>query len=234
LPHFAHSDRTALPAKLPLRVWITAILAFLAAYGFMWSYVHVRVDMRPCVAQLPDPLFAFIPYNRSFYWVSHEIYEFITIGAVIGLVWQAVRGDHRGLVRWGTGLTVQAVLRSITLLLLPLCRMTVAPGTVDLKEVPLLDLGLFKIPWRVWASNDLVFSGHIGEFLLLYWATWNWPKPWRVFLVLFQFVQAYALLATRGHYTIDLVVAVPCAYFADGMAVNALAWLSRPRALAAT
>jgi hypothetical protein len=214
-------------------VWIAASLAFIAAYGFMWSYVHVRVDMRPCLTQLPDPLFSLIPYNRAFYYVTHEAYELITIGAVIALVCQAVRGDHRGLVRWGTGLTVQAVLRSVTLLLLPLCRVTVAPGTIDLKEVPLLDLGLFKIPWRVWASNDLVFSGHIGEFLLLYWATRNWPKPWRVFLVLFQFVQAYALLATRGHYTIDLVVAVPCAYFADGMAVGALAWLSRPRSVAA-
>ena len=217
-----------LPRKLPIRVWLLASLAFIVAYVFMWSFVHVRVDMQPCLTHLPDPLFPLIPFDRRWFWVSHDVYEVITICAVVALVVQAIRGDHRGLVRWGSALTVQALLRSSTLLLLPLCRIDVEPGTVELTQVPMLDLGLFKIPWRVWASNDLVFSGHIGEFLLLFWATRNFPKPVRWFLVVFQFVQAYALIATRGHYFVDLLVAVPCAYFADGVAVSALAWLAGP------
>jgi hypothetical protein len=217
-----------LPSRLPLRVWLCAIAAFIAAYGTMWSIVHVRADTRPCLVHLPDPFFDLIPYDRSWYYVSHDVYFVFTAGAVIGLLYQAVRGDHRGIVRWGTALTFQAIMRSITITLLPICRITVAPGTIALKEIPTLDLGFFEIPWRVWASNDLIFSGHVGEFLLLYWATRSWPAKVRVLLVLFQLLQAYALLATRGHYAIDLLIAIPCAYLADGLAMRCLVWLARP------
>jgi hypothetical protein len=45
--------------------------------------------------------------------------------------------------------------------------------------------------------------------------------------VVFQILQAYGLIATRGHYTIDLVLAVPCAFFADSMAVELLDRIAR-------
>jgi len=218
-------------ARLPLRVWVLASLAFVAVYGFMWTTVHVYVDLRPCQLRLDDPLFALIPYDRRFYYVTHDLYYAATALGLGWLLLQAWRGDHTGIVRWGAALSVQAALRSITITLLPLCRVTVPPASAAIEQIPRLELGLFSVPWRVWASNDLVFSGHVGEFLLLFWAIRSWPPGARAALVVFQIVQVYALLATRGHYTIDVVLAVPCAYFADGVAVAAIARLSRGRAV---
>jgi uncharacterized membrane protein len=59
------------------------------------------------------------------------------------------------------------------------------------------------------------------------WAAPHWPRPARIALVVFQVLQAYALIATRGHYTVDVLLAVPCAYFADGMSLWLLGRLSR-------
>ena len=212
----------ALPARLPLRVWVLASIAFVSVYLLMWSVVHVHVDMRPCLLQLPDPLFAIVPKNHRWALVTHDVYEVLTIGSVGVLVYQAIRGDHRGLVRFGAGLAVQAMLRCATLMLLPLCRANLTAGSIALKKVPTLQLGPIELPWRVWATNDLVFSGHVGEFLLLYWATRSWPPAARAVLIVFQILQVYALLATRGHYTIDILLALPCAYFANGIVTACL------------
>jgi hypothetical protein len=217
-----------LPSRLPLRVWLVAIALFTGAYGFMWSVVHVRADTEPCLTRLVDPLFGVISYNRAWYYVTHDVYEVVTVLVVIALFLQALRGEHRPLVRWGTGLAIQALLRSTTISLLPICRHNIEPGTIALDKIPMLDLGFVQIPWRVWASNDLIFSGHVGEFLLLFWATRTWPKSVRWGLVVFQVFQAYGLIATRGHYTIDILLAVPCAFFADSIAVELLDRLARP------
>lgn len=217
-----------LPHRLPPRAWVATLLGFALAYGFMFSVVHVLADTRPCIARIDDPFFKVIPRDLRWYLVTHTVYYFFTFGGIGALAWRAFRGDHRPLMRFAAALTVQAVLRSATIWLLPLCRFTVEPGTVVLREVPTVDLGFARIPWRTWASNDLVFSGHVGEFLLLSWVTRHWPAPARWALVVFQILQAYGLLATRGHYTVDLLLAVPCAFFADAVARRALARLSRP------
>jgi len=214
-----------LPAKLPLRVWVLSSLAFVGAYLLLWSYVHIQADIRPCELTLRDPLFAWIPHRRSWSFVSHTVYEIFTVSAVAALVYRAVRGDHRPLVRFGAALSVQGLLRAVTILLLPLCRANLKPGTIAIDRIPTIDLGFFELPWRVWATNDLVFSGHVGEFLLLTWVTRDWPRPARVLLIAFQVLQVYALLATRGHYTIDIVLAVPCAFLANAVAVRALLFL---------
>lgn len=215
-----------LPRRFPARVWFLAALAFLTSYGFMWSYVHVLADMRPCGLRLDDPMFRLIPKDDRWYWVSKQLYTALTVGAVGLLGYHAVRGDQRPLVRWGVALSMQAVLRSVTITLLPLCRFPRPAGTIVLKEVPTLDLGFVEIPWRVYAANDLVFSGHVGEFLLLTWATRGFPRALRVVLIVFQILQVFALLGTRGHYTIDIFLALPCAFFADAVAVRLLYWLS--------
>ncbi len=212
----------ALPRRLPLRVWVLASLAFVGIYLLMWSVVHVHVDVRPCLLRLPDPLFELVPHGRRWDFITHDLYEVLTVGSVAVLVYQAVRGDHRPLVRFGAGLAVQAMLRCATLMLLPLCRANLPAGTIALKEVPTLQLGPIELPWRVWATNDLVFSGHVGEFLLLFWATRGWHPAARIGLVVFQLLQAYALIATRGHYTVDILLAVPCAYFANGVVTACL------------
>ena len=45
-------------------------------------------------------------------------------------------------------------------------------------------------------------------------------------------LEALALVITRGHYTIDIVIAVPFAFLADRMSTQVLARLSRPRVYA--
>jgi hypothetical protein len=214
-----------LPAKLPLRVWILSSVAFVSAYLFLWSYVHIQADIRPCELTLKDPLFRWIPHDRRWFFVSHEVYEVFTVCAVGALLYRAIRGDHRPLVRFGAALSVQGLLRATTIMLLPLCRANLKPGDIAIDRIPTVDLGLFELPWRMWATNDLVFSGHVGEFLLLTWVTRDWPRPVRVLLIVFQLLQAYALIATRGHYTIDIILAVPCAFLANAVAVRVLLFL---------
>lgn len=216
-----------LPRRFSTKVWFLAAITFLSSYGFMWSYVHVVADTRPCGLRLDDPLFALIPYDGDWYLISKHLYKALTVGALGLLAWHAWRGDQRPLVRWGVALSFQAMLRSVCILLLPLCRSPRPPGDIVLKTVPTIDLGFVEIPWRMHAVNDLVFSGHVGEFLLLTWATRGFPRSFRVALILFQILQVFALIGTRGHYTIDIFLAVPCAFFADAVAVRVLYWLSR-------
>jgi len=217
-----------LPRKLPARAWILAVVVFAVTYVLMYSVVHIYVDRRACLTTLPDdPGFHLVPKELGWYLVSRLWFEWITIASLLALFVRAYRGDHRPLLRWALALDIQGILRCVTITLLPLCRITVTPGKPAITEIPMLDLGFARIPWRPFASNDLVFSGHVGEFLLLTWATRHWPRPLRAGLIVFQILQAYALLATRGHYTIDMVLAIPCAFFSDSMSIELLAWLSR-------
>jgi PAP2 superfamily protein len=218
-----------LPARFSGGVWLATGGAFVFAYGLLFTVVHPYVDTRKCVAQLPDPLFALIPYAHGWYRISHELFYVVTAICLAVLMRQTARGEHRALVRFAAGISVQAVLRAITLVLLPLCRATVAPGTAALDAVPTIDLGFMHLPWRTWATNDLVFSGHVGEFLILSLAVRPfWPGRARLALGAFQVLQAVALVATRGHYTVDIVIAIPFAFFADRLTVAALArWTAR-------
>jgi hypothetical protein len=220
-----------LPPRFPPRVWAAVVAAFVAAYGLLFTVVHPYVDTRICVAQLPDPLFAVLPFDARWYRVSHELFYVVTAATLTGLFVQAVRGDHRPLVRFAMGISLQAVMRSLTMALLPLCRATVTPGHAAKTVVPTLNLGFAKLPWLPWATNDLMFSGHVCEFLILYLAVrTTWPR-WALWaLIVFQVLEALALVITRGHYTIDIVIAVPFAFLADRLATVVLARLSRPAA----
>jgi len=212
----------ALPARLPPALWLGTLAAFVGAHVLMFSVVHPYVDTRLCVARLQDPFFELVAYDRRWYFVTHQIYYVLTFTGIGAFVWQAVRGDHRPVMRFAAALSLQALLRCATLSLIPLCRATVTPGTAVLTEVPTVDLGFAQLPWLLWATNDLVFSGHVGEFLIMMWVGRSWPLPARLVLILFQILQAYGLIATRGHYAVDLLLALPCAYFADAMAQRLL------------
>ena len=217
-----------LPQRFPVVLWVVVSLCFLAAYGLLFTVVHPYVDTRICVAQLPDPLFRLLPFDGRRYLVSHEMFYVVTAASLVALGTQVVRGEHRPLVRFALGISIQAPLRAVTLVLLPLCKATVLPGTVARTTVPTLNLGFAHIPWVAWATNDLVFSGHVCEFLILYLAVRAfWPRPALLALIGFQILEALALVITRGHYTVDIVIAIPFAFFADRLAVAALARSSR-------
>lgn len=211
------------PRRFGPAVWGAVAAAFVLAYGFLFTVVHPYVDTRTCVAQLPDPLFAVLAYDPRWYRVSHELFYVVTAVVLAALISQAARGDHRPLVRFALGISLQAVMRALTMALLPLCRATVSPGHAARALVPTLDLGFARLPFLPWATNDLMFSGHVGEFLILYLAVrGSWPRPALAALIAFQILEALALVITRGHYTIDIVAAVPFAFLADRMALAAL------------
>jgi PAP2 superfamily protein len=225
------SDAAArLPQRFSARIWTAVVLGFVLAYGFLFTVVHPYVDTRTCVAQLPDPLFALLRYDARWFRVSHELFYAVTAASLVALGLQVARGEHRPLLRFGLGISLQAPLRALTMALLPLCRATCPPGTAARATVPMMDLGFVKFPWLTWATNDLVFSGHVAEFLILYLAVRAfWPRSALLALIVFQVLEALALIITRGHYTIDIVIAIPFALLADRMAVALLARTARLR-----
>jgi PAP2 superfamily protein len=221
-----------LPTRCPGWLWATGVTSFLVVYFAMFSWVHVTADTRLCQLRLDDPLFKLIPLDRRWFLVTHDFYIAATVSCVVLLFGQALLGDHRPLLRWGLALTVMAVLRSATILLVPLCRANVEPGTVAVTHAQLTFLGVgpWSIPFRPFARNDLLFSGHVGELILLLRATRSWPRPARAVLWAWQVLQIYGLLATRGHYSVDILLAIPCAWFGDAVAVRLLALASAARA----
>lgn len=163
--HGVHdADRwAALPARLPARVWLGVVVAFLAVYLFMFTHVHVIADTRICQLRLDDPLMALVPRDPRWLFITVDVYTVLTIAGIVALFTQAFLGDHRPIIRWGLGLTICGMFRAATILLVPLCRHTRQPGTAALEAIPTLDLGFTEVPWRMFASNDLLFSGHVCE-----------------------------------------------------------------------
>jgi hypothetical protein len=203
-----------------------ATIAFVvASYAVMFMGAHPIVDTRLCVARLDDAMFRLIPFHPTWFLITHEVYYALTLGGLVAMGLQARRGDHRFLVRFGLACGFMGLCRSVTLLLLPLCRSNIVPGTAVLAETPMVDLGPVSIPFRLWATNDLIFSGHACEFLLMTFATWGWPRWWRRTLIGFQIVQAIALLGSRDHYLVDIVLAVPFAVLCDRLAIGAMSFL---------
>jgi hypothetical protein len=213
----AHGDDrwAALPMRLPGAAWVIAFLPVLGVYFFMFTVVHVVADTRLCLVRLDDPLMALVPHDPRWLFITVDVYVAISIAALAALLAQAALGDHRPLVRVGTGLAICGSFRAATILLVPICRWTLEPGTAALASVPTLDLGVFAIPWRVFASNDLLFSGHVCEMILLIRATRSWPSGVRALLWAYQILQIVGLIGGRGHYTVDLLVAIPVAICAD-------------------
>ena len=72
-----------------------------------------------------------------------------------------------------------------------------------------------ELPLRTWAVNDLMFSGHVAEFLILFLIVRRAPVYVTGGLIVWQLAQAYALLATRDHYLVDMLVAVPFAILCE-------------------
>jgi hypothetical protein len=227
----SRDDAVLIPRRLPLRIWLFAIFIFLGVYLFTFTVVHVEADTRRCIGHLSgDPFHNMIPLDLWWWTISITGYTIVTL-TMVGLMFiQAFLGDHRPILRFGIGLSVMGAVRAVCILLVPLCRHGTPAGGSRFGVTPMTDVfGWFELPWRLFASNDLLYSGHVAELILFLYVTRSWPRPARWFLWAFQFAQIYALLATRGHYTVDIILAIPCAYYADRMAVKFLSYVSRHR-----
>src|SRR5262249_20170709 len=168
-------DGGRLPPRLPWTAWGLATTAFVCVYFWLFSFVHVHADTTACQLRLDDPLYRIIPLNLWWDAITVWTYMYLTGTCVLVMIVQATLGDQRPLVRFGTGLAIMGLIRGLCILLVPLCRVNSEPGTATFTTTPLLDLGFTQIPWRMWAKNDMLFSGHVGEFILLLRLTRSWP-----------------------------------------------------------
>jgi hypothetical protein len=205
-------------------------------YAFTFIFVHPHADTNVCQLRLDDPLYRLVPHDARWHFVTHTVYAVVTVGAVLAMLVHGFVVDARIPVRFGLALAVSGAMRAVCILLMPLCRVNVAPGTVVLDHVPTVAMGPWHIPFRAWATNDMLFSGHVAESVLVLCvaAAARWPRPVRLLLWAFALLQIYGLLADRGHYTIDIVVAVPCALAADLAAVAVIRRFEASRSPAAT
>ena len=205
------------------RTWTLVLSAVVVIHYFLFAVVHNLVDMRPCTWHLPDPLYALIPLDPRWSLVTETMYGLAAVLILATLFHQAFRGDHFPVLRVGTAITIQSALRAATLLAFPACRITLALGSPGpLAPVSLASPRFYALGIRGLAVNDLIFSGHIGFFLIFLYATAAWPRPVRIALACFTLLMAYGLLSTREHYTLDLLVALPASYAADRLAVRFL------------
>jgi PAP2 superfamily C-terminal len=212
--------RRGLALRYPASVWVAVLTAFVVVHYLLFGFVHNIVDTRPCLATPPDPLLKIIPFDTRWMVVTLDAYVAVTAFVSAMLILQAVRGVHTPALRWTLALVFMSSMRMGTLLLIPLCRPTLMPGgPPPLASPEMLNLGFVSIPMRIFALNDLVYSGHTALFLMLLRATGTWPPISRFAIGGFLTVLAYGLLSTRDHYTVDILLAFPCSYFADSLSV---------------
>ncbi len=208
------------PERYGWQTWTAVLCSILAVHYVLFGVVHNLVDMRVCAVHLPDPLYRVIRFDPRWTAVTIESYAIVAIAIVCGLLRGALRGRQMPMLRLGVALCIESSLRAATLMLLPVCRANIPLGTPGpLHALPVSDPRFFALGLRGFAVNDLVFSGHTGLFLLFLYATPAWPRPIRSLIACFTLLMVYALLATREHYTIDILLAVPCSFFADRMAL---------------
>jgi hypothetical protein len=209
-------------------VWAAVFSALAAVHALLFGVVHNYVDTRACIGYSPDPVLELIPFDVRWEIVTVDLYVAFSIAAAAALLVQAARGNHGPALRFALALAFMTSMRMATLLMIPLCGPTVPlGGPPPLASPSMLHLGFVSVPWRMFAANDMVYSGHTSFFLLLLLATRAWARAARVALAVFVLVMMYGLLAARNHYAIDLLLAFPCSYFAD-MVARAL--LRRPAA----
>ena len=217
-------------ARFRWPLWGAAVAVLLIVHFALFGYVQNLVDMRPCIGYSPDPLMRLIPFDERWTIVTRPLY--LWIGTIVGLflITQAVKGRQFPLLRLTIASSITSSIRMATLYLIPLCRSTVAAGAPPpLRAVTTINLHLFSIPFRPFALNDLVFSGHVGIYLLILYATPHWPRPVRLAIGFFLLLMIYGLIATRDHYTVDILLAVPCSFFADRMAVTLVQEIAQTR-----
>lgn len=190
--------------------------ALVVVHYTLFGIVHNMVDTRVCIGYSPDPIFSLIPRDDRWLFVTRTLYETMCYICTVAVITQAVRGTHTPMLRWSIALCFMSTMRMCTLLLIPLCRPTVAAfAPPPLASPAMINLHFFSVPWRVYALNDVIYSGHTSLFLTLLFCTNTWQTIYRILVGIFLAVMIYGLIACRDHYTVDILLAVPCSFFAD-------------------
>jgi PAP2 superfamily len=100
----------------------------------------------------------------------------------------------------------------------------------------------FKLPAAMKAPYGVVEMGpaprnampsvHIAMALLILWNSRRWAAVWRALAGVLVTITVLATLGFGEHYLVDLLVAVPFALFAQGVATTGVPWDSRVRVAA--
>jgi hypothetical protein len=204
-------------------VWVCVFSLFAVVHYVLFGIVHNYVDTRVCIGYSADPLLRLIPFDVRWEFVTRELYVVMVLAFAAVVLVQAGRGVHTPALRWALALCFMSSMRMATLMLIPLCRPTVtAFGPPPLASPQMLNLYYVSVPWRIFALNDVVYSGHTALFLLLLMAIHTFPRIVRMVVAVFTAFMIYGLLATRDHYSVDILLAFPCAYFSDFLACGIL------------
>ena len=215
--------------------WAVVLTTFAVIHYLLFGVVHNIVDMRMCLGYSPDPMLKIVPFDERWDFVTRDLYMWALGVATFLVFYQAFQGLHTTALRWGVALCIHTSMRMVTLLLIPLCRPTVqAFAPPPLSHPAMINLHFFSVPWRVFALNDVVYSGHTSVFLLLLLASGTWRPAVRFCFAGFLAVMIYGMLAMRDHYIIDILLAFPMSYFADSMAVKILRLANPARHATAT
>jgi hypothetical protein len=209
-------------------MWVAALLVLIGVHTILFGYMQNLVDLRPCIGYSPDPLMKLIAIDERWQFVTITLYLWVAVGVLLVIIYQAVRGLHYPLMLLMMASSITSTIRIVTLYLLPLCNPLVTPGGAPpLTASATVNLYFVQFPFRPFAVNDLVFSGHIGIYMLLLYVTPHWSTKVRIALAAFIVLMMYGLIATREHYTIDLLLAIPCSFFAYSIARQLLKQSSR-------
>jgi hypothetical protein len=216
-------------------VWVCVFSLFAVVHFTLFGIVHNYVDTRVCIGYSDDPLLRLIPFDLRWEIVTRQLYVVMVLTFAAVVLIQAGRGVHTPALRWALALCFMSSMRMATLMLIPICRPTVvAFGPPPLASPQMLNLYFVSVPWRIFALNDVVYSGHTALFLLLLMATCTFPRIVRIVIAVFTAFMIYGLLATRDHYSVDVLLAFPCAYFADFLACSILRATARHASARAT
>jgi hypothetical protein len=123
---------------------------------------------------------------------------------------------------WGSGLlvTIRAVQQPLialqflgSFLLLTLCRMvsiSLVPLNPPIGLIPVVDpLSNYFYP-NGFITKDLFFSGHTSTQLLMFFTLQK--RADKIFTLITSFAVGFLVLVQHIHYTIDVLVAIPCSY----------------------
>jgi hypothetical protein len=142
-----------------------------------------------CQQPLPDLIHQMTP-NMSKYEKCIDMLP-IVVGVIV-LYLSFVDGTYSDLLDMSRLLSIMYLLRIFT------TRATILPSPICTKERAASAIG---------GCHDCVFSGHTATMLLMAYfvykrrADWLWP------LVGYSILSTLAIVVTRSHYTIDVVVA---------------------------
>ena len=160
--------------------------------------LDAREDPREgvCPPPLKDVLHQLLP-NLSCYESAIDLLPPLIGGVVLALVWTDNEARPR-VPMLLYALSVTHLIRIVT------TRVTILPSPICTAS--------FRKPRAAGGCYDCIFSGHTSTTLLLSYFVYRYVPRWRWPLLAYCLAASLMIVATRSHYTIDVLVAWVVSY----------------------